>query len=149
MTRFVSWLYRGDYSECLYSGHVELYAFACKYATEDLKPVVERNFHKGLREFGPTTATIETAIDDIERMSRSHGEEMLGLRKIAIEAACENATALMKKDEFRELIGKGGPLVVDLVEELVTRLTPERQILFDRVAAALGSSSVRSPEIGS
>lgn len=74
---------------------------------------------------------------------------MLGLRKIAIEAVCENATALMKKDGFRELIGKGGPLVVDLVEELVTRLTPERQILFDRVAAALGSSSVRSPEIGS
>lgn len=39
MTSFVSWLYRGDYSECLYSGHVELDAFACKYAIQDLKPV--------------------------------------------------------------------------------------------------------------
>lgn len=146
--RYLGWLYRGNYDQCADLSHIELYSFACKYAIEDMKPVIELNLRQRLRDNPISAAEFIMLIVDLERTTLKHGQGVEALRGTVLEGACENGTALMKEERFTEVISKGGTLVIDLVKELMARAESKNQSFFDQELDGAGSSSAPSAGTG-
>lgn len=98
--------------------HLELYALASKHDIQDLQSRVVKAFRRGLKH---AELTGEVVVELIDRIAGEQGKLDV-LAEVIMEVAAGKVNGLMESQDFQEFVGHGGPVVVNLVEELGRRI---------------------------
>lgn len=113
-----------SYLDCL-SIHAQLYVFADQYRIDDLMQLTTKKLRQALsafRYYNQRAADIAGLAEFVYDNTPKHVTHNDRLREVVVDSIASNFEDLMEISEFRQLIGRGGDLVIDIGRKVTQRL---------------------------